>query len=398
MRHFRGAAFSGILAFGHDMTEADIARYLANWRGEIDGAALYRRLAAAERNPKLSEVYRRLAEAELGHSRFWEGKLRAAGRELPPARPGWRPRLLGWLARRFGTQVVLPTLNAMEQIDSRHYDEQPEAAEAALPGQERSHARLLRTIAGGRGRRSSGQGIEGPVLAQIEGRHAAASGNALRAAVLGASDGLLSNLSLVMGVAGADASGKSILVAGVAGLLAGAFSMALGEWISVQSSRELYERQIEIEKAELEEVPEEEEEELALIYQAKGLARKEATALAKKIMSDKGTALETLTREELGIDPEELGGSPWEAAFASFVLFAIGALPPVVPFAFLSGTAALATSIVLSAAGLFLVGAGITLLTGRSVLYSGARQVGFGLAAAAVTFVVGRLIGVGLAG
>jgi vacuolar iron transporter family protein len=376
------------------MSEADIDRYLANWRGEIDGAALYGALAAAESNPKLAEVYRRLAQAELKHSRFWEDKLRSAGRILPPPRPGWRPRVLGWLARRFGTQLVLPTINAMEQIDSHLYDAQPDAAAEALPGQERSHARLLRTITGGR----RATGIEGPVLAQLEGRHAASSGNALRAAVLGASDGLLSNLSLVMGVAGADSSGHSILVAGVAGLLAGAFSMALGEWISVQSSRELYERQIEIERAEIEEVPEEEEEELALIYQAKGIERKEAEVLAQRIMSDKDTALDTLTREELGVDPGDLGGSPWEAAFASFFLFAIGALPPVLPFAFLSGPAAIAASIVLSAVGLFLIGAGITLLTGRSVLYSGARQVAFGLTAAAVTFAVGRLIGASLGG
>jgi VIT1/CCC1 family predicted Fe2+/Mn2+ transporter len=235
-------------------------------------------------------------------------------------------------------------------------------------------------------------------LADLEGRHRTSGGNALRAAVLGANDGLVSNLSLVMGVAGADMSGGAILITGLAGLLAGAGSMALGEWLSVQSSRELYQRQIQIESEELRQAPEEEAEELALIYQAKGLPEEQANALAAKLIAQPANALDTLAREELGIDPEELGGSAWQAAATSFVLFAVGAVVPVVPFAFLTGTVAVTSSVVASGILLFIVGAGITLLTGRSVLYSGMRQVLFGLAAAALTFGVGRLIGVSLAG
>jgi VIT1/CCC1 family predicted Fe2+/Mn2+ transporter len=374
-------------------TPEDIARYRANWQDEIDSIALYQTIAAVEAQPQLAEVYRRLAAAEEQHAQFWEERLRAAGQPVPARRPGWRSRALAWLAQRFGPRFVLPTITTLEQADDAGYAAQPESRGSALPSQERSHARVLRTLTSGtRG------GMEGGALAQIEGRHRATSGNALRAAVLGASDGLLSNFSLVMGVAGASAESGSILIAGLAGLLAGAFSMALGEWISVQSSRELYERQIAIERAELEQIPDEEQEELALIYQAKGLPEAQARDLAARLIADRPRALDTLAREELGVDPEELGGSAWEAALTSFLLFALGAIVPVAPFIFLGGLAAVAASIVLSALGLFGIGAAITLLTGRSVLYSGARQVLIGLAAAGITFGIGRLIGVAVAG
>ncbi len=242
----------------------DIARYLENWQDEIESAYLYRALAKAEKQRSLAEVYRRLAGTEETHAQFWQDKLLRAGYSIPRQRIGFRTRMLAKLATWFGPQFVLPTINAMEQVDSHSYDMQPDAQDTVLPVEERSHARLLDAIAS-----PSGKGMEGGTIAQIEGRHRAAGGNTLRAAVLGANDGLLSNLSLVMGVAGANLSEKSILVTGMAGLLAGACSMALGEWISVQSSRELYDRQIRIEQREVEEVPDEEEEELALIYEAK---------------------------------------------------------------------------------------------------------------------------------
>jgi VIT1/CCC1 family predicted Fe2+/Mn2+ transporter len=197
-----------------------------------------------------------------------------------------------------------------------------------------------------------------------------------------------------MGVAGAHSSNTAILVAGVAGTLAGAGAMAMGEWLSVQSARELAQRQIAIERDELQEAPEEEQEELSLIYQAKGLMKEEAETLAAKLMADKDNVLDTLAREELGIDPAELGGSAWEAAITSFVLFFAGAIAPVAPFLFLSGTAAIVTSLAASGFALFLIGAAITLLTGRGVLYSGLRQLLIGMAAAGVTFGIGRLIGV----
>jgi VIT1/CCC1 family predicted Fe2+/Mn2+ transporter len=374
-------------------TPGDIARYRANWQDEIDSIALYQAIAATEAQPQLAEVYRRLAAVEEQHAAFWEERLRAAGQPLPLRRPGWRSRVLAWLARRFGPRFVLPASTSLEQVDDAGYAAQPESRGSALPAQERSHARILGLLTSGtRG------GLEGSALAQLEGRHRAASGNALRAAVLGASDGLLSNFSLVMGVAGASADGRSVLIAGVAGLLAGAFSMALGEWISVQSSRELYERQIAIERVELEQIPDEEEAELALIYQAKGLPEAQARDLAARLIADRPNALDTLAREELGVDPEELGGSAWEASLTSFMLFALGAIVPVAPFLALGGLSAVAASVVLSALGLFGIGAAITLLTGRSVLYSGARQVLIGLAAAGITFAIGRLIGVAVAG
>jgi VIT1/CCC1 family predicted Fe2+/Mn2+ transporter len=369
--------------------EEDIARYMANWQDEVDSAALYRAVAGAESNAQLAGVYQKLAAAEERHAAFWEGKLRAAGRPVPPRKIGWRTRVLGGLAKRFGPQFVLPTINQMEQADVSSYDSQSEAAHTHLPADERSHARLLRTISGG---------LEGSAVAQLEGRHRATSGNALRAAVLGANDGLLSNFSLVMGVAGAQLTGQAILITGLAGLLAGAGSMAMGEWISVQSSRELYTRQIRVEAAEIEEVPDEEEEELALIYQAKGLPEAQARAMAARIMADPATALDTLSREELGIDPQELGGSAYEAAITSFVLVAIGAIVPVAPFIFLSGWQAVVVSAVLSALALFGIGAAITLMTGRSVLFSGLRQVGIGIAAAALTYGLGTLLGVAIGG
>ncbi|HEY9088943.1 MAG TPA: VIT1/CCC1 transporter family protein, partial [Anaerolineaceae bacterium] len=223
-------------------------------------------------------------------------------------------------------------------------------------------------------------------------------GNALRAAVLGANDGLVSNLSLVMGVAGAALASQQILITGLAGMLAGAISMALGEWLSVQSSRELYANQIAIEREEIEAAPEEEAEELALIYESRGLEREVARSMARQIMSNREHALETLAREELGVDPEELGGSAWVAAGTSFLLFSLGAIIPVAAFFFLSGVSAIIVSIALSTLGLFLVGAATSLFTGRGLLFSGMRMVIFGLAAAAVTFGIGRLVGVSLAG
>jgi VIT1/CCC1 family predicted Fe2+/Mn2+ transporter len=343
-------------------------------------------LAESVKKPQLAEFYKRLAASERHHAGFWAEQLKTAGAAVPPFRPAWRTRVLIWLARRFGAKTVLPSLISREQAGSRSYHHQPEAKD--MLAAEDSHARLLRQI----GQTAVG-GLEGGVLAQIEGRHRSAGGNALRAAVLGASDGLLSNFSLIMGVAGAELSGGRILLTGLAGLLAGAISMALGEWISVQSSRELYEKQLRTEKEEIASAPEEEAEELALIYQARGLAVGPARQLAAQLMSDRNTAIEALAREELGIDPEELGGSAWEAAMTSFALFAVGAAVPLLPYFFLNGLAAAAASALLSAAGLFIIGAAITLFTGRSVLSSGARQVLFGLAAAAITFLIGRLVG-----
>ncbi len=368
---------------------ADIKRYRGNLRDEVDGAALYRLLAKAEKNPHLRTVYERLALSEERHLALWETKLREAGAEVPVFRPSFRIKLIGWLARRLGTTAVSPIVARMEIAATGMYDNQPEAVEANLPADERSHARLFSEI--------SGAGPSSVDIARIEGRHRGANGNALRAAVLGANDGLVSNLSLVMGVAGADPGRDFVVLSGIAGLLAGSLSMALGEWISVRSSSEALDRQLAIEKEELAAMPEEEEAELTLIYQAKGLSEADARATARRIIADPEIALATLAREELGMGGEE-DGSAWVAAITSFLTFSIGAVLPVLPWLVFSGTAGIAASAVASGVGLFLTGAIITLYTGRSVLFSGARMLGFGLAAAAITFAIGRLIGVNTAG
>ncbi len=364
---------------------------LDNLNDELNGACRSDALSHAENEARLAEVYHRMADVERRHASVWVEKLKEAGVTLQPFLPSWRTRTLAWAARRFGVAAVLPTIAGLEQKDSRKYAHTPDAA--SMAADEASHNRLLSQVA-----RSIQGGMEGGALAQFEGRHRAAGGNALRAAVLGANDGLVSNLSLVMGVAGAELNNSAILVTGLAGLLAGAISMALGEWLSVQSSRELYKHQIGIEQAEIAAAPEEEAEELALIYEARGIPREDAQRMAKHILQDSDSALETLAREELSVDPAELGGSAWVAAFTSFFLFAMGAILPVISFTFLRGTTAIVTSMVLSAVGLFVIGSAITLFTGRNVLFSGARQVIFGLVAAGVTFAIGRLVGVSLAG
>jgi VIT1/CCC1 family predicted Fe2+/Mn2+ transporter len=370
----------------------NLGRYRRNLQGEVDSAALYRALAEAESDPRLKQVYQRLASVEEAHAEFWTQRILGAGGRARRLRPGLRSRLLAWLARRFGAGTVLPIVDTLERSDVTQYDAQPEAAAAGLPADERSHARIIQAMA-----RPPRGGLTGGELAQLEGRHRG-GGNALRAAVLGANDGLVSNLSLVAGVAGAELSSHAVLLTGIAGLIAGACSMAMGEWLSVNSARELAQSQIDVEAEELQTFPEEEKEELALIYQAKGLTEHQAKLLAQRIIGDKAVALDTLAREELGINPQELGGSAWVAAATSFLLFAGGAAIPILPFAALTGITAVWAGAALSGAVMFLIGAGTTLFTGRGVLFSGLRQLAIGLAAAAVTFGIGRLIGIAIGG
>ncbi len=373
------------------MDTANKDLYLEFWKDEQNSALIYASLAEAEKDEKIQEVYKRMAAVELKHATRWEELLKENDVEVSAFRPTLRTKILIWLGKRFGAELILPGLQAMEKDGAKAYAVQ--ANGLAFAAQEQSHSVILNQLSKG-----AGGGLQGSLVAQLEGRHRSTGGNALRAAVLGANDGLVSNLSLVMGVAGASMNNKAILIAGLAGLLAGAFSMALGEWLSVQSSRELYGNQIRIEEKEIEQAPEEEAEELALIYEARGLDPEQSRTLANQILSDKNHALDTLAREELGIDPEELGGSAWEAAITSFFLFAIGAIIPVIAFTFLNGLTAVAVSVGLSAIGLFGLGAAITLFTGRTVVYSGLRMVIFGLLAAAITYGIGRIIGVSVGG
>jgi VIT1/CCC1 family predicted Fe2+/Mn2+ transporter len=371
---------------GTNDRSADIKRYKANLKDETDGAALYRLLADAEPDPHMKEVFGRLAQSEDRHLALWQEKIREAGGKVPAYRPSIKVRLLGWMPRRFGTGAVSPIVTRMELSATTMYDEQPEAVAANLPAEERSHARLFREISGDPGTGAAD-------IARIEGRHRGTSANALRAAVLGANDGLVSNLSLVMGVAGAGPAREVVLLSGIAGWLAGALSMALGEWISVRSSTEAFERQIAVEREELELMPEEEMEELTLIYRAKGLGEPEARAMAARVLSNKDTALDTLAREELGMAADE-SGDAWVAAVTSFLTFTVGAILPVIPWLFTSGVVGVGASAVASGIGLFLTGAFITLYTGRGVVFSGMRMLAFGLAAAVITFSIGRVIGV----
>ena len=372
------------------MTADDIKRYEDNLRDELDGATLYTQIAAAESDPLRRDLFLQLAQAEARHAGVWREKLAAAGIKEQRYVPSFRTRLLGKLAQRFGPGFVMPTIAAAEFSDRNKYASQGDAR--SISAEERGHAAGLQQMA----RTSVGGSVSGADIARAEPWHRGASGNNLRAAVLGANDGLVSNFCLIMGVAGAGTGNRVILVTGLAGLVAGACSMALGEWLSVTNARELASTQISKEAEEIEQTPQAEQHELALIYQAKGLQKAEAERVAAELMSDKGAALDTLAREELGIDPAELGGNALSAAGTSFALFSAGALFPVIPFVWLQGAHAIATSIAASAAALCAVGLLTSLFNGRSPWFSAARQAVFGCAAAGVTYGIGSLLGVSL--
>ncbi len=363
----------------------DRRRIEDNLQNEVDSATVYEALAAAEKDAGVASVYRRLAGVERAQAQYWATRLDRTAVGQPPSA---RARLLAFFGRRLGPAFVLPTLARNETRDSAQYDGQADAVAAGFPADERSHARIVQAAAARVG------GLPGQTLAQLEGRHRGGGGNALRAAVLGANDGLVSNLSLVMGVAGAAADGRVILLTGFAGLIAGSCSMAMGEWLSVNSSREMSQRQIDAEAAELDAAPEMEKEELVLIYQAKGLDADAARTMADKIFQSRDAALDTLAREELGIDPTELGGSPWAAAVSSFFLFALGAIFPVAPFLVASGWTAVVLSVLVSGLALLTIGAATTVFTGRNLMFSAARQLAIGYAAALVTYGVGKFVGV----
>jgi VIT1/CCC1 family predicted Fe2+/Mn2+ transporter len=368
---------------------SDIERFRQNLRDELDGSALYAAMSRAEPDPVRKDLFMQLSRAEAEHANVWREKLAAAG--VPDVRHAisLRTRMLAALARWFGPAFVLPALAAAEFADRDKYANQPDAA--ALSSEERGHAAVLGAVAS-----RSGQGLTGAEIAKAEKWHRRGGGNELRAAVLGANDGLVSNFCLVMGVAGAGAPTSTILLTGLAGLIAGAVSMAMGEWLSVTNARELARTQIDRERQELEQSPDSERKELALIFQAKGLQREEAQRVAANLMRDKNAALDTLTREELGIDPAELGGNPWTAAGFSFALFAGGAALPVLPFIFLQGNAAILASAGIGAASLVAIGLVTSIFSGRSALYSAVRQLIFGMVAAGVTYGTGHFIGVAI--
>jgi VIT1/CCC1 family predicted Fe2+/Mn2+ transporter len=336
-----------------------------SWFQERQSAWLYRRLATIEQDPLKQRLFESMAAAAEDQATTW---ARSAGTatEPPAFRPSVRARLVAGLVDRFGIRAMRPVLVAMKLRGLSVYDR------PALGG----HAMPTR-------------------VEQVGARHRGGGGN-LRAAVFGVNDGLVSNASLIMGVAGAGVDSGYVLTAGVAGLLAGALSMAAGEYVSVRSQREMFEYQIGLERDELAEYPDEEAEELALIYAARGMDVERARELAHELMKDPDHALDTLAREELGLNPDDLG-SPWGAAASSFLAFAVGAIVPLLPFLpGLAGQGAIRVAVLLTAVALFAVGMALSLFTGRNAILGGLRMVAIGAAAGITTAVIGRLVGIGL--
>ncbi|MBI3773690.1 MAG: VIT1/CCC1 transporter family protein [Gammaproteobacteria bacterium] len=339
-----------------------------SWYEEKQSAWLYRVVIDVEPDVLKQRMFTELAEAAEGQSLVWEKQIVQAGLVTPEFVPSARARIVAFLLRNMGPRALRPVLAAMKVRGVSVYSAPPLA-----------HGHVMPTS-----------------VSEVGGRHmGVASGGNLRAAVFGINDGLVSNTSLIMGMAGAMADAKVVMLTGTAGLLAGAFSMAAGEFVSVRSQRELYEYQIGLERDELLEYPEEEAEELALIYNARGMPMDQARQIAQELIRDPEHALNTLAREELGMNPDDLG-SPWGAAMASFSAFAVGGVLPLLPFLFGAGTQAVLGAAILGAISLFAVGATLSLFTGRAAWWSGLRMLLIGGGAGAVTYLVGGWLGVSL--
>ncbi|MGH8369555.1 MAG: VIT1/CCC1 transporter family protein [Gammaproteobacteria bacterium] len=337
---------------------------LESWYEEKQSAFLYRVLAQREPGKELKTLFSKLAEAAETQSRYWE-KLAVEKGLASPIRfePSMRARIVSQMIRRLGPRRMLPVLAAMKVRGLSVYTQGTPTGHGA------------------------------PIAGQQEFRHRRmSSSGGFRAAVFGVNDGLVSNASLILGVSGAALDSKVIMLTGIAGLLAGAASMAAGEYVSMRSQREMFEYQIGLEAQELKTYPEEEAEELALIYEARGILAADAKKLADTIISDPERALDTLTREELGLNPQELG-SAWQAATASFIAFAFGAAIPLLPFLWRHAVHSLEWTIGLTLIALFGTGATASLFTGKSMWWSGLRMVCIGVFAAGATWLVGRLFG-----
>jgi VIT1/CCC1 family predicted Fe2+/Mn2+ transporter len=374
------------------MTSDKTRRYLRYLDAERASARMYRALATltdGERREALLE----LASIEDRHAAHWMALLHSAG-EVIPADPGELSaddEAVVARARQMGLSAVLGDLERAEREGAGMYDAEPDAL-PAMSADEREHAEILAGLSVGP---TSVPADARAVLNKAEPWHRTDKSGALRAAIFGVSDGLVSNTALVMGFAGSGVGGGTVLFAGLAGLLAGAFSMAAGEYVSVASQTDLFRRELAIEARELQEKPEEEQRELELLYRAKGLDAQTARTTAAKIMADPETALDTLAREELGLDPDDLG-DPKRVAASSFAAFAVGAAVPVIPYVFLTGTAALTLAVTLAVLALIVVGGTVGRLSGLGVVRSALRQVLVGGGAAAITYVLGRLVGTGL--
>lgn len=382
-------------------------RYLKYLQAEREAGKMYRALAEVATGDQ-REALLELAEIEDRHARHWTEQLQAAGLDVPPDDGSVSPATQQVIdtARKSSLQSVLPELEQAELDAQGEYDGEPDALDG-MADDERIHAQVLRGLQTPDATGAAAQAIVPSATANrslsdvraalnsAEPWHRTDKSGSLRAAVFGVSDGLVSNTALVMGFAGSGTSTSTVLFAGIAGLLAGAFSMAAGEYVSVSSQRDLFAREIELERQELEDKPLEEQRELELIYRAKGLDKETAKTAAEKIFANPEVALDTLAREELGLDPDELG-SPYKVAASSFVAFAVGAAVPAIPYVFAVGNVALVLSIVLAAIALLIVGGTVGRLSGAGVVKTALRQFIVGAAAATVTFVIGRIVGVGL--
>lgn len=333
---------------------------LESWREEMQAIHLYRMMAEAEKGTSREKLFNDLAAAAEKQAAIWAGAVAGGAPEFIPI---LRVRIAAGLIRKFGPRRVRRVLSALK-------------------------VRGMSVYLGNAPGHTMPTSVE-----EVGDRHRGGSGGNLRAMVFGVNDGLVSNASLILGVAGASGEPRVILLSGIAGLLAGAFSMAAGEYISVRSQREVFEYQIGLERDELAKYPQEEAAELALIYAARGVPTEDARRLADKLIADPKVALDTLARDELGLNPNELG-SPIGAAAYSFVSFAIGALVPLAPFLFAVGLPALLFSVGLAAGSLFGVGATLSLFTGKSAFKGGFRMLLIGAMAGAATFGIGRLLGV----
>jgi VIT1/CCC1 family predicted Fe2+/Mn2+ transporter len=344
---------------------------LARWRSEKVSAWLYRVVADREEDPAKSRMFLALAEAAEEQAAILLGDAKRDGAVQDDGDPRFEPtaraRIVAALTRSLGPRRTKPLLAALKVRGLSVY--RSHAAEPGLDG----HPMPVTVEELGERHRSAGRG------------------GSLRAAVFGLNDGLVSNSCLILGVVGADATPSIVLTTGVAGLLAGAFSMAAGEWVSVRSQKELYERQIGEEREELARYPEEEAEELALVYEARGVPMEEARAMTRRVLQDPDKALAALAREELGLNPDDLG-SPWRASIWSFAAFATGALVPLVPFLLGFKDHGVAIAGALSAFCLFVVGALLSLFSGRNAFLGGVRMLGIGAAAGAATYGIGRAV------
>jgi len=370
------------------MERRELTRILRNWKDERDSAALYAALASIEKNPHLRRVFRRLADSEREHSAYWEERLRAQGETVPKFRPSVRARLMMQLARQFGVAFVVPSITTRELADHDRYSSQEDANAAGLSNEERGHAAVMRRIA------SYGGGVHSSDL--TEARSAGSLGNDLRAAVLGANDGLASIFCLMMGVAGGGMAPSAMILTGVAGLVAGASSMALGEWLSVTNAREMASSQMDADVKELHATAAWKREQLTLIYEAKGMTEEEAERAAERAIAQDPEAIRSLIGEERMIAVAGIANNPMSAAAYSFCLFALGGCVPLLSFFFATSTRAVIASAILSLAALFAIGLMTSFFNGRSPLFSALRQMTIGAAAAALTYAAGRIVGAAL--